>query len=61
MIGQCLLIAAVLLTVLMALHAQSLPVLNDQENVISNEMGPLRSLTDEHWTKAVGSITGKPG
>jgi thiol-disulfide isomerase/thioredoxin len=54
--GQFLLTTTVLLAALVPLQAQTRQALNDQEKGISDEMGQLRSLPDEQWTKTVGTI-----
>lgn len=54
--SQYLLTATVLLAALTPLQAQTGPALNDQEKAISDQMGHLRSLPDNQWTKTVGKL-----
>ncbi|PYT20481.1 MAG: hypothetical protein DMG58_33935 [Acidobacteria bacterium] len=54
--SQYLLTATVLLAALVPLQAQTRPALNDQEKAISEQMGHLRSLPDNQWTKTVGKL-----
>jgi len=48
--------ATVLLAALVVLQAQTRPALNEQEKAISAQMGHLRSLPDDEWTKTVGNL-----
>ena len=54
--GQYLRVATVVFAALIPLQAQTQPTLTDQEKAISDEIGRLRSLPDEQWTKTVGTI-----
>ena|ERR1051326_5619419 len=53
---QSLLTTAVLLAALVPLQAQNRPTLSDRERSISDQMGNLRSLADDQWTKMVGTL-----